>query len=268
MKSTGDVFVRLLQFTGLALLSAVTVSADQTWVGTSNQTNDWNVSANWSGGTVPSNTIARIVNGGTAEIGADAPPIRGVYVAAMGTGSQSGTVAQTAGRLAVSGSQYPVLIGYSSGSGKGTYDVSGGTLTVSGGVFIGSSEAHDQSFGTGLLAVRGTGVVEHTGSLFYVAHYGRTGSVVVADSGRLTLNTGTMVLGEGGPANIGTLDVSGGTFSARGLDLAQTGGNAYVGMSGGSVWLDGLTSGNGVADIRLSGGTLGRRTGMPCGRRQ
>ena len=33
-----------------------------------------------------------------------------------------------------------------------------------------------------------------------------------------------------------------------------------VGVTGGSVWLDTLTSGTGVADIRLSGGTLGAQS--------
>ena len=262
MRNTGAVLVRLLKVMGLALLCAATSWADQTWVGPAGSSNDWNVGSNWSGLTVPSNTIASIVNGGTAVIGSAVPQVSSIYAgSSLAALSAAGGVLQTNGAILATGDKYPLLVGYNTTTNVGFYDLSGGTLTVTGGVFVGSSEAAVQSFGTGLLTVRGNGMLDYSGSEFFVAHYGRTGVVVVADTGRLTLRASTMRLGEGGAVNVGSLSVSGGTVSALGLETALAGGSASVSVSGGSLWLNVLTAGNGAADIRFSGGALGAQTG-------
>lgn len=261
MSGKVSVFARLTQCASVFLLSAATAGADQTWVGSPGATNDWSEGSNWNGGVVPSNTVALVTNGAVAVIGADIPRVTSIYAGCSLTRSgAAGSVLQTNGTVLVAGGTYPLLIGFNTRANAGTYDLGGGTLTVTGNVFVGSSESPapaDQSYGTGLLRVRGTGVMNYSGSQFYVAHNGRTGTVEVADGGSLTLRGSTMRLGEGGAVNVGTLTVSGGTFSAPGLETALAGGRASVNVSGGSLWLDGLTVGSGTADIRLSGGTLG-----------
>jgi hypothetical protein len=166
-------FSRTIQIACARAWLAAVASADQTWVGAPDQTNDWNVGVNWSGGTVPSNTVALVTNGAVALIGADIPQVTSIYAGcSLASSGAAGAVVQTNGAVLVTGGRYPLLVGYNSMSKFGLYDLSGGTLIVTGSVFIGSSEAVVQSSGTGVLRVRGTSVMNCSGSQFYVAHYG------------------------------------------------------------------------------------------------
>ncbi|MCL1920998.1 MAG: autotransporter-associated beta strand repeat-containing protein [Kiritimatiellaeota bacterium] len=219
---------------------------------------DWNVASNWNGGEVPSNVVARVLNGGTAVVGEDVPKVSALYVGCVvSQTAYSGTVLQTNGAVTIAGGSYPLLIGYYNTTGRALYDLAGGRLTVTGSVLVASAESRNQSQGTGKLVVRGDGVFEQPSGLFYVAHFGRTGTVVLADSGSIRLDTGTFVLGDGPPENVGTLEVSGGSLAAPRLEMSRTGARAIVDVSGGSLWLDAMTAGGGAKDVLLRDCTLG-----------
>ena len=240
---------------GAAAVVAGTAHGQVDWVA---QKDDWHVAGNWSGNAVPSNVLARITNGGTAVIGEDVPQVLSVYVGCIvASTAYSGTVLQTNGMMSIAGGMYPLLIGFNNTTGYGLYDISGGCLSVTGGVFIGSAASRPQTQGTGTLVVRGDGAVTHTNGVFCVAHYGRTGTVVLADNGSLRLNSNPLLLGYGPSENIGTLEMTGGTLAAPRLEMAGESARAFVNVSGGSLWLNAMTAGSGVADVLLKDCAIG-----------
>ena len=242
---------------GVAL--GVAVAAYGQMVDWTAQEADWNTGASWFGGVVPGEgDTAQITNNGIAVISGDVPKINSLFLGCVVRWTEySGTVRQIGGHLTIAGGRYPMLIGYDNTTGFGLYDILGGTLSVTGGVFIGSAEQPAPSNGTGMLSVRGTGVMEHSGTPFYVGHYGRTGIVSIADSGRLQLNDGPMLLGAGPVENAALLEMSGGTFSVPQLEMARGSAQAKVDVSGGSLWLDALEAGLGSAEVLLRDCSLG-----------
>ncbi len=106
-------------FVMLSVHSArVSIAADIPWVLSPPASGDWFAPLNWSGGVVPdSDDRAFIDNGGTALINSGAIDVIDMILG----DSLTGTLSQTSGDLTVD----DFLI-----NSAGTYELSGGTLTV------------------------------------------------------------------------------------------------------------------------------------------
>ena len=169
-----------------------------------------------------------------------------VVVPASGPGGK-GTFNQTGGDVKVGNAGYPPLdlrlgVAGSVGGGTGTYDMSKGTLTVTGAIKVGDTS--NTAAGTGEFLQKGGSV--------------QAGSVTVS-SGSYSLSGGTLGVTNKvvvGGAGTSTLGVSGtGALSAASMDINDKGTLNY---SGGSITLDGgagtLTV-NAGGKFHVSGGT-------------
>lgn len=239
-------------------------AADDIWTNTG--TSDWNTPGNWSLGRVPTKATFNdeaVINtntGSIATISADlAAGPSGIIV---GNGpSTNGRLDHTAGTAATGGGNW-MKIGHDGGTG--TYNIadtagSGGTLTaygqgsgsltVNGQLRVGGGDAG--SGGTGTMNVNTSGTVAVTSELHVGTNTG-TG-LVNLDNGAVTV-TGATFIGNGasgGNGVIGTLNISGGSFTkATGsqLRVGSAGGNGFLTVSGGTL------NNNGTSEFQVGDG--------------
>ena len=153
---------------------------------------------------------------------------RALYVGDAGTGS----LLQSGGTVSVGGTNpASVFLGYY-GGGVGTYNTTGGSLTVSGQLDAGLS-------GNGTLVVGNTAAVTVNGGLEIAVNAGSTGTVTLNAGGTLTENNTEEHVGQSGN---GTFNQNGGTHTVNQ--------NLLIGVYGGS-------NGN----YNLGGGTLNANSG-------
>lgn len=181
------------------------------------------------------------------------------------TGS-TGEVNVSAGTLALGGT-FPDGNLQVGNSGSGTMTVSGGSVTAAGGN-VGFAVG-----GNGSLTVSG-GQLDVTG-LLNIGKQG-TGGLTLSSG---TLSTGQVIVGSdlfGGNPGVGTVDVTGGTWtSSLSLTVGQNGNGTYT-QSGGSVSITGnsfIGSANtqatsGTGSVTVTGGTLAYAGNLNVGNAQ
>jgi PEP-CTERM motif len=266
-----------ITLTGVALLAPAASAID--WSGT---TGHFGTGTNWAGGIVPSGTNATIENGGTATV--TTGDVFGVTVLTVGGHSGSGSVTQDGG--AVSATQ--IRLGGDDGgggTGVGTYSISGGTLTGTGGeMWIGSKGGTGnlqlsggatvtnntwivigRDGAVGNVTIGGTSELKNTSANIGIGVYstGKSSSVLVEDSGKLTSANELYVGWGANNTNQGSLTVTdnGLVTVAAGLVVGRDNGkgtmtvsdNAGVNVSG---FLVVGADGSGTGDMTISGSSV------------
>jgi autotransporter-associated beta strand protein len=215
------------------------------WILSPSQSGNWSAVSNWDNGVPTSSSNAYIVNGGTATVNLSGEVCNYLYLG--GTGA--GTVQMTTGGLMASYSEY---VG---NQGSGALVQSGGTNTVSYGLFLGYNAT-----ASGYYDLSGTGTVI---SFTYGEYIGYSGTGCFVQSG----GTNSML----GNLNIGCNAAGSGTYELRGAGslscscefvgsqgtgtFTQTGGinsAAYVEVGSSSKYT--LSAGT----LSLSGGLVNR----------
>lgn len=233
-----------------------TAKADATWVGDTSA--DWNNAANWDSD--PANPSGNFnINGAGITPVLNANSLFSPVDIKVGTGA-TGRLNHTAGTLSAGGGNWS-FIGQG-GGGNGTYNLadttaSGGTLT---GFGTGSGSFNttrlyvaDGGSSVGTMAINTTGTVTVSNDI-YIGNNG-TG-VVKMDAGTLNRTGGWTVIGLGGAAGNGTLNMSGGLVTGSGdnivgLDAGSTG---ALNMTGGTFtsggWMQiGRNGANGTVTV-------------------
>lgn len=233
--------LRRLLLASTAILGGTPVEAAD-WQGS--VSSDWFISGNWNPASVPtSGTDVTIDNGGTSTIGA------------AGAASRK------------------LTLGTNNGN-SGTMNVSGGTLTAAGSIYIGFK-------GTGILNVSGGGTVSTTGTFSVADSPNSTGTVTVsgggskistsqlyvgsddATNGQMTIQNGASLtasntnIGNFSATANGTLTITSGSSASLGsVTIGQTLGTGAVNIDGGSVVsTNSMFIGNsGPGSLTVSGG--------------
>jgi fibronectin-binding autotransporter adhesin len=208
-----------------------------------------------------------VQNGGTLNLssGSFSLGANSVFVGSTG----NGTAYQNGGSISFTGGTQ-LLVG--NGSSTGTYNLSSGTLTTVGttyGVMLGVNNN-----ATGYFNLSGTGILSMaSGSLLQIARSdgGASGTTGVFTQTGGTATVGVLRIGGGNDANNGangTLDISGGVFSAASFSHLSAASNStsLIKISGtADVTLPDLpnTRGTGstTATITFDGGTLKTKSG-------
>lgn len=223
----------------LALLTLVislnAARADMTWIGA---TGDWDITGNWSGGTLPTSSDGVYVdNGGTATLPSG---VSGNFDSLyLGNSSgNSGTVTLTGGTLRGSFTYLGFLAG-----GTGSVTVSSGSWAT-GSFDVGNS-------GNGYLYING-GTVSSTSST--IGNNSASSGSVTISSGSWT-NSSDLSIGVSGT---GTLLIKGGTVSSGRVSVGElSGSNASITVSGGSWSASSISLGDlGTSTLLINGGTV------------
>jgi hypothetical protein len=178
----------------------------------------------WTEGVANSGSGAGTLNLSAGTVILAGPASVGNDLNGTGNGTARGTINQTGGSLST-GSW--LVIGYNSPEGTGTYNFSGGNLTVGGG----------QSLHVGVDGNGGQG------------HYTQSGTAVA--------NVGGLIIGRGG--GVGTVNLNGGSLTSTGAANFGTGGTAILNHQGGTLTMNsGVNFGTagGFATVEQSGGTI------------
>jgi hypothetical protein len=229
---------------------------------------DWNTATNWTPAGPPINAIARVDNGGTANVTANALYPIGNLRVGYGTGGTTGTLNIGANLTATAASE----IGR---SGNGTLNVTAGNLQLPGttsitlrfGVLAAGTGMGTQSGGTVATAgtvsigVQGNGGYSLTnGSL--LASNNLTVGASAGGNGTLTQSGGTIVVGSNpgngfayvGQLGTGVFNLSGGTFKSATFSIGEgTGASGTVNQTGGTIDLLTGPAGAGSMLLGLSG---------------
>lgn len=230
-----------------------------------------------SGNRTASNTAAITVGNVSGSTGtlniANGTFTIGQITLATGDSTAIGVINQTGGSLTMSGTQMIVGnlgTGTTSGSNStGTYNLSGGTLTGSAaatrGVLLGTNTGT-----TGIFNLSGTGVLALGSSALEIGRSdgasAATNSTGIFNQTGGTASVGTLAMGGAAGANFagtnGTLNLSGGTFSAATFTLLSAGNTSTsaINISGtAEVTLPAFPTARGTsstASITFDGGTL------------
>jgi hypothetical protein len=229
---------------------------------------NWNTIGNWTPAGPPINAVARVDNGGTANVTANALyPITNLRVG-YGTGGTTGTLNIGANLTATAASE----IGR---SGNGTLNVTGGNLQLPGattvtlrlGVLAAGTGTATQSGGTVAVAgtisigVQGNGSYSLTnGSLLASNNF--TVGASAGGIGTLSQSGGNIVVGSGaasgqvfiGQLGTGVFNLSGGTFKSTTLSIGDgTGSSGTVNQTGGTIDLLTGPAGAGSILVGLAG---------------
>jgi len=226
----------------ILLLSTPAARADEYWTVSSG---DWSVPGYWDGGAVPtSSDNAYIVNGGTATVTTAGNVCSGL---SLGSTAGSGAVKMTGGSLAPSDA-------YVGNSGTGRFTQSGGTNSISNGLYLGWDSAGTYSLsGAGQLQAVDEWLACGTGTTALFQQSGGTNTV-----------TGWFVLGEGPGSPYGgnaTYNLSGGELlmpDSRGW-IGVCGTGTFTQSGGTNAALGGLMIGvnsGSSGTYNLNGGTL------------
>ena len=186
---------------------------------------------------------------GTVEIsgaGSTMTSVGTVYVGRNGIGTLDVSEGASA---SISGSCF---VG-TAGNGSGTFTISGGSIVNSGGF----SAAHDAETTTGSITISGTGSqwnVTSTGA----SQIGRKGSaeLSILDGGKLTINNGSVIMGnfEGIGSGVATVDGAGSEWRVDStLHLGNNGYGELTISDGGKVSIGGaVTMANGTASTSVA----------------
>ncbi|MBU0678629.1 MAG: hypothetical protein KJ626_10985 [Verrucomicrobia bacterium] len=213
---------------------------------------DWSTAGNWSSATEPTSANNAYVGNSLTAVVSQASEAANNLDIADGT-AQTGAVQQTAGSLTISGD---LTLGDDYGN-KGTYLISGGTLTVVGTTHIGDAglgqmtvygASSDVNF-QGVLTVGDGSTDENNGSYLHI------------DDATVTVD-GQFYLGASAQGADGTLIMSGGVFEANSVfnigEVNSSTGRVYVkdgSIVGGSS--DDIYVGDaGYGFMQVSGGTV------------
>lgn len=199
------------------LLPSVACAID--WSGT---TGPFGTGTNWVGGSVPSATTASILNGGTATVtGGDN---FGVTFLNLGGHSGTGFVSQDGGAVTAT----RILLGgddAGGGTGVGTYNISGGSLTGTGGeMWVGSKG------GIGNLNLSGVATVTNN-TWIVIGRDGAAGNVTIGGTAELkntSQNIGIGVFSTNKSSSV-TVEGSGKLTSANELYVGWGGNNTNEG---------------------------------------
>ncbi len=217
------------------VLATASQAADYSWQTASG---DWSAASNW-GGTLPTNnSLAYIVNGGTAALTQSG----GAYeLLLLGSASGSGNIQMTTGSL----SGQNQIVG---DSGTGSFSQSGGTNSVNNDMSIGGPVAG----GFGLYTLSGSGLLSVSITLTLGDGPGTSGTFNLSGSGRLSARDEDV-----GNLGAGTFTQSGGTNSCTFLGLSGGLGSAGTyNLNGGLLTISSLFASGGSAAFNLNGGTL------------
>ena len=262
------IFVALLLFTLVAAPAIATPYPNWPyWTYWQSGTGSWHDSSNWHTELPHSDIVACIDNGGTAHITADAA----ASYLVVGD-SYAGNVTQPAGTNTITWGLY---LGRESGSSRGTYNLSGGSL-ASGIEDIGLSGAgaFTQSGGTNtmfqLYVGHGSGstgtYILSGGSLSGFENYpattqciiGYMGAGTFTQSGETNTNWGSLLVGYDSGAT-GTYNLSGGSLASKSEGIAMSGTGTFN-QSGGTNAVEMLYIGGGLYDgfgtYNMGGGLL------------
>jgi hypothetical protein len=212
---------------------------------------DWNTPANWTPAGPPINAVARVDNGGTANLTSDAPyPITNLRVG-YGTGGTTGTLNIGANLMATAASEIgrsgSGTINITNGqlefmgattvtfrlgvlaAGTGTGTQSGGTLVSAGSLFVGVQGNASYTLSSGSIhASNNFTVASSAGSVATLTQSGGTISV-----GSAVANSGQSFVGQGGT---GTFNLSGGTLKSTAFSIGQNiGASGTVNQTGGTI---------------------------------
>jgi hypothetical protein len=197
------------------LLPSRTLAATVTWVNAG--TGNWVNGSNWDLGVPPSSAsadIALINNGGTALIaGADVVSAGSITLGSSLT-TDSGNLTMTGGQLTITNTDVRIGGNAAATAGNGRFDQSGGTVTMNAGnlnIGFGSGGAvgtYNLSGGSLTLASsniiaignRGTGTVNQSGGILYARGSAANAANAVIQLGRNTATSsgsGTFTLGGG-----------------------------------------------------------------------
>lgn len=223
--------------TGAILLPSAASAID--WSGATGPFSD---PANWTGGIVPSATDATIANGGTATI--TTGDVFGVTFFNVGGHAGTGFVTQDGGDVTAT----RIILGgddAGGGTGQGSYSISGGTLSGTGGeMWIGSKGGIGnlqlsggatvtnntwivvgRDGASGNVTIGGTSELKNTSENIGIGVFspGFSSTVTVKDSGKLTSANELYVGWLANPTNQGTLTVedNGVVTVAAGLVIAR-----------------------------------------------
>ncbi len=260
---------------------------DNTWMLPPDQTGDWSVGTNWSGGRPTSSDDSLINNGGTATITLSGEACNNLT---LSDATGSGTINMTGGSLHVGN------ICYVGPYGTGVFTQSGGTNTIDHSLKLADWSGSNGSYtlnGNGTLSawfedvgVQSLGTFTHSGGTNYVQYLdlglckGSNGTYYLSDTGQLAafresrgggFSGGTGTFNQSGGTNTvselfigcdnaatGTYNLSAGTLSVTGREyVGDTGPGNFI-QSGGTHITAGLRLANfiGSGTYSLNGGTL------------
>lgn len=207
-----------LMFLTGTILSPSTASAID-WNGA---TGSFGTGTNWTGGTVPSGTTANIINGGTATV--TAGDTFGVTVLSLGGHAGTGFVSQDGGAVTAT----RILLGgddAGGGTGQGTYNISGGALSGTGGeMWVGSKG------GIGNLNLSGAATVTNN-TWIVIGRDGAAGNVTIGGTAELkntSQNIGIGVFSTNKSSSV-TVEGAGKLTSANELYVGWGGNNTNEG---------------------------------------
>ncbi|RYD20694.1 MAG: hypothetical protein EOP88_14050 [Verrucomicrobiaceae bacterium] len=206
----------------LVLVATLLLPHSASAIDWSGVTGPFGTGTNWVGGIVPSATNASILNGGTATVtGGDN---FGVTFLNLGGHSGTGFVSQDGGAVTAT----RVILGgddAGGGTGQGTYNISGGTLSGTGGeMWVGSKG------GTGFLNLSGGATVTNN-TWIVIGRDGAAGQVTISGTSELkntSQNIGIGVFSTGKSSSV-TVENSGKLTSANELYVGWGAGNTNEG---------------------------------------
>ncbi len=268
---------RLAGITTLIVVSGTVCAADRDWDAGGGIDTDFGTAANWTSDTVPLAGDNALING-TATITGDTANALGVLEVGRWWGS--GTVTQTAGTVYTAGFNVGFI-------GTGTYNLNGGSITMSNDFLLGHSGGGTDS-GTGTFNMNSTGTFTTNYVKIADSSWGSnmTSGTFNQSAGTTNSTWGFTVGGaatKGGALYEGVMNLSGGTVNSNGIfrigdswegakgELNMTGGTLNVtGSNGTEFWVgnghagDYSTVGSGTANI--SSGTLNVGSWLVVGR--
>ncbi len=223
----------------IVVMSSLNVrAADVSWNAASS---NFAAAANWSSGAFPgTGDVAYVNNGGTAVLGATAPANT---ISSLRIGSSStavGTLNQTGQSLTVSGE---IWIG--NGGGKGTFNMSGGTLNAQSWLSVARHWPLTDPVGTTSTFNFSGGTVNKAGSSdvnIGERGTGNQGTLSMSGSAVFNVTAGNFVVGAGDSGLAG------------GLGVVNVGGNSTLNLATTGVLRIGSIGGGGI--VTLNGGTV------------
>jgi autotransporter-associated beta strand protein/T5SS/PEP-CTERM-associated repeat protein len=174
----------------------------------------------------------------------------------VGRKNGTGTLNQTAGTVSVN-LEFGVGTTQDGQAGTGTYDLSGGTLTAAGNIFIGKEQA---SSGTMTMS----GGTLSTSDKLQIGHNEATGTL--AQSGGIVNVQNEVFIGnETSAASIGTYTLSGTAELSVGNEVivGRDNGTGTFNLDGGTVIATKISGGTGTSTVNFNGGVFRARRDEP-----
>ncbi len=259
----------ILTLAAALIMPAATGLAQNYWQGPANGSADYNVAANWVGNAVPTGASANPANDNGSNsvilIQTGDPAWSVNSLRAGWQNNASGSYLQTGGTVTTA-LKYRLGAGNSGTANNSPNSGSFGFYTISNGVINSGNDFNVGELGTAVLNVNGGNINVNGGGNFAINNYNGTGNtgvntvtdVVNQTAGIITIGSGQLFVGNGGPA---TYNLSGGSNIVNNfIALGRSGGNGTLNMTGG--WIAQNNSGD---NFLIGSGFQNPSGGTPSG---